>query len=62
MPILSSLWLIPSLFPATKEQAKRKMLFMGDMLEKMGSPSLTRRLLRVVDEYFEQIPDSIYEN
>ena len=62
MPILSSLWLIPSLFPATKEQAKRKMLFMGDMLEKMGVPFFDKEMLRVVDEYFEQIPDSIYEN
>ena len=38
------------------------MLFMGDMLEKMGVPFFDEEMLRVVDEYFEQIPDSIYES
>ena len=38
MPLLTSLWLLPSVFPADKEGMKRKFRFLGEMLEKMGVP------------------------
>ena len=41
-PSLTSLWLLPSVFPATKGEMKRKFQFLGEMLAAMGVPSSTR--------------------
>lgn len=57
LPLLTSLWLLPSVFPATKEQMKHKFYFLGDMLEKMGVPLLNDSLYILVDEFLEQIPE-----
>lgn len=57
LPLLTSLWLLPSVFPATKEQMKHKFYFLGDMLEKMGVPLLDDSLYILVDEFLEQIPE-----
>lgn len=57
LPLLTSLWMLPSVFPATKEEMKRKFYFLGDMLEKMGVPLFDDAIQRLVDEFFDQIPD-----
>lgn len=57
LPLLTSLWLLPSVFPATKEEMRRKFSFIGEMLEKMGVPLFDDSIQRLVDEFFEQIPD-----
>ena len=57
MPLLTSLWLLPSVFPATKEEMRRKFSFIGEMMEKMGVPLFDDTIQRLVDEFFEQIPD-----
>lgn len=57
LPLLTSLWLLPSVFPATKEQMRRKFSFIAEMLEKMGLPLFDDTIQQLVDEFFEQIPD-----
>lgn len=57
LPLLTSLWLLPSVFPATKEEMRRKFSFIGEMMEKMGVPLFDDTIQRLVDEFFEQIPD-----
>lgn len=57
LPLLTSLWLLPSVFSATKEQMKHKFYFLGDMLEKMGIPLMDDSLYILVDKFFEQIPE-----
>ena len=57
LPLLTSLWLLPSVFPATKEEMRRKFSFIGQMMEKMGVPLFDDTIQRLVDEFFEQIPD-----
>lgn len=57
LPLLTSLWLLPSVFPATKEEMRRKFSFIGEMMEKMGVPLFDDSIQRLVDEFFEQIPD-----
>ena len=57
LPLLTSLWLLPSVFPATKEEMRRKFSFIGAMMEKMGVPLFDDTIQRLVDEFFEQIPD-----
>lgn len=57
LPLLTSLWLLPSVFPATKEEMRQKFSFIGEMMEKMGVPLFDDTIQRLVDEFFEQIPD-----
>jgi AcrR family transcriptional regulator len=57
LPLLTSLWLLPNVFPATKEEMKRKFLFLGDMLEKMGVPLMDDSIMLLVNEFFDQMPD-----
>mgnify|MGYP005762076471 CR=1 FL=1 len=57
IPLLTSLWLLPSVFPATKEQMKHKFYFLGEMLEKMGVPLMDDSVYALVDEFFEKIPE-----
>ena len=57
LPLLTSLWLLPSVFPATKEEMRRKFSFIGEMMEKMGVPLFDDTIQRLVDEFFEQIPN-----
>ena len=36
---------------------RRKFSFIGEMMEKMGVPLFDDSIQRLVDEFFEQIPD-----
>ena len=57
MPLLTSLWLLPSVYPATREQMKNKFRFLGDMLEKMGVPLMDDSIRRLVEDFFAQMPE-----
>ena len=57
MPLLTSLWLLPSVFPADKVGRKRKFRFLGDILEKMGVPLMDDSIYALVEEFFEKMPD-----
>ena len=58
LPLLTSLWILPSVFPATKAEMRRKFSFLGVMLEKMGLPLFDESIQKVVDEFFDQLPDT----
>lgn len=61
MPLLTSLWMLPSVFPGSKEDTKHKFLFIGEMLEKMGVPLFDQEILQIVDEFFDQLPETTQE-
>ena len=61
LPLLPSLWLLPSVYPASREQMKRKFLFLGEMLEKMGVPLMDDSIRALVDDFFDQIPEELPE-
>ena len=58
MPLLTSLWILPSVFPGSKEDMKHKFLFIGEMLEKMGVPLFDQEILQIVDDFFDQLPET----
>ena len=58
MPLLTSLWMLPSVFPGAKEDMRHKFLFIGEMLEKMGVPLFDQEILQIVDEFFDQFPET----
>lgn len=58
MPLLTSLWMLPAVFPGAKEDMRHKFLFIGEMLEKMGVPLFDQEILQIVDEFFDQLPET----
>ena len=58
MPLLTSLWMLPSVFPGEKEDMRHKLLFIGEMLDKMGVPLFDQEILQIVDEFFDQFPET----
>ena len=57
LPLLTSLWLLPNVFPVDKEGMKHKFYFLGDMLEKMGVPLMDDSIYALVEEFFDKMPD-----
>ena len=60
IPLLTSLWLLPSVFPSTKVQARRKFDFLADMLARMGVPLVDGETRCIIDAFFARIPDGVY--
>lgn len=56
LPLLTSLWMLPSVFPSDREGLRRKFSFLGDMLEKMGVPLFDGTILPLVDELLDRLP------
>lgn len=56
LPLLTSLWLLPSVFPASREEQRRKFAFLGEMLDKMGVPLMDNSIRAVVDAFFDRMP------
>ena len=57
LPLLTSLWLLSSVFPATKEEMKHKFHFLGEMLEKMGVPLMDASIYALVEDFFDKMPE-----
>ena len=57
LPLMTSLWLLPSVFPGTVDEMRRKFRFLGEMLEKMGVPLVDDSIAALVDEFFDRITD-----
>ena len=57
IPLLTSLWMLPTVFPAEKSAIKRKFRFIGEMLDKMGVPLMDDSIYALVESFFNQLPD-----
>lgn len=55
LPLLTSVWIVPSVFPATKEEMKNKFLFIADMLDKMGIPLVDDKIMNVINDFFDNL-------
>ena len=56
IPLLTSLWLLPAVFPTDKEGVKRKFYFLRDMLERMGVPIMDESIARLEDQFILKFP------
>ena len=52
IPILTSLWLAPTVFPATPEEMLHKFQFIREMLEQMGAPVIDDEIMALAADYF----------
>lgn len=58
IPLLTGLWMVPTLYPATAEEMQRKFRFIGELLSRMGVPLVDETMLQELEPYFRKIEDS----
>ena len=57
LPLMTSLWLLPAVFPGTVDDMRRKLRFMGEMLEKMGVSLVDDSIVALVDAFFDKVAE-----
>jgi len=55
IPLLTGLWMVPELYPATAEDMMRKFRFIGELLRRMGLPLVDDTMLAQLGPYFHKI-------
>ena len=58
LPMLTSLWLLPSIYPASKAEQRRKFDFIFAMLDKFGIPLYDESMRETVYRFFEKWPET----
>ena len=58
LPMLTSLWLLPSIYPASKAEQRRKFDFIFAMLDRFGIPLYDESMRETVDRFFEKWPET----
>lgn len=58
LPMLTSLWPLPSIYPASKAEQRRKFDFIFAMLDKFGIPLYDESMRETVDRFFEKWPET----
>lgn len=61
IPLLTGLWMVPALYPATAEEMMHKFRFIGELLRRMGLPLVDDALLDQLGPYFQKIQDAQVE-
>ncbi len=57
LPLLSVLWLAPSVYPATAEEMLGKFTFLSEMLARMGVPLVDEEIMGMARRYFQALAD-----
>ncbi|WP_425803058.1 TetR/AcrR family transcriptional regulator [Desulfitobacterium sp. Sab5] len=57
LQLLTSIWLTPSVYPASPEEIRHKFLFIKDMLDSMGLPLIDDEILASLDGALEGLED-----
>lgn len=57
LPLMTSLWLLPSVFPGTVDEMRRKFRFLGEMLEKMGVPLVDDSIAALIEAFFDKVAE-----
>ena len=57
LPLLTSIWMAPTVYPATIEEMINKFRFLADMLDKMGLPLVNDEIMALIEYSLKQMPD-----
>ena len=58
IPLLTGLWMVPSMYPATAEEMMAKFRFIGVLLQRMGVPLVDEAMLDKLAPYFTKIEEA----
>lgn len=57
LPLLTNLWLAPSVYPATGNEIRHKFYFVRDMLNAMGIPLIDDEIMEIAERYFSKLSE-----
>lgn len=57
LPLLTNLWLAPSVYPATGNEIRHKFYFVRDMLNAMGIPLIDDEIMEIAERYFSKMSE-----
>lgn len=61
IPLLTGLWMVPALYPATADEMMRKFRFIGEVLDRMGVPLVDEAMLQYLEPYFQKLQHASQE-
>ena len=57
---MDTLWLSPSVFPATREGVIRKFRCAGEMFAKMGVPLIDDEMIALAEKFFQRVSPELF--
>lgn len=56
LTLLDTIWMAPTVFPATREEVLRKFRCAGEIFANLGVPVIDEEMLALADKYFQLVP------
>ena len=59
LTLLDTLWMAPTIFPATREEVLHKFRCAGEIFANLGVPLIDEEMLELADKYFQLLPPEL---
>lgn len=56
LTLLDTVWMAPTIFPATREEVLHKFRCVGEIFANLGVPLIDEEMLELADKYFQLVP------
>ena len=56
LTLLDTVWMAPTIFPATREEVLHKFRCVGEIFANLGVPIIDEEMLELADKYFQLVP------
>ena len=61
LTLLDTVWMAPTIFPATREEVLHKFRCVGEIFANLGVPIIDEEMLELADKYFQLVPPECME-
>lgn len=61
LTLLDTVWMAPTIFPATREEVLHKFRCVGEIFANLGVPIIDEEMLELADKYFQLVPPEFME-
>ena len=61
LTLLDTVWMAPTIFPATREEVLHKFRCVGEIFANLGIPIIDQEMLDLADKYFQLVPPELMQ-
>ena len=61
LTLLDTVWMAPTIFPATREEVLHKFRCVGEIFANLGVPIIDEEMLELADKYFQLVPPELMQ-
>lgn len=61
LTLLDTVWMAPTIFPATREEVLHKFRCVGEIFANLGVPIIDEEMLDLADKYFQLVPPELMQ-